>query len=89
MPKRALTAVKCLWTHLPILVGPSVLQNGQVSWLMIIAPCAFPSEDSGIVQAAPIHSGGTAPDFHRTSLFMARARQHGFCQPIFLLTNCI
>ncbi|GGA33761.1 hypothetical protein GCM10007416_03140 [Kroppenstedtia guangzhouensis] len=36
---------------------------------MFITSRAFPSFDSGVLQEAPIHSGGTAPDLHRSSLF--------------------
>jgi len=38
------------------------------------------------MEGAPIHSGGTAPDFHRTSLFMIYGA--AINQPIFSVWDC-
>jgi len=41
----------------------------QVSWLVFIAPPAFPGWFVPVaVESTPTHSGGTAPDLHRLPL---------------------
>jgi len=63
-------SVPC-FPHIPILVGKSVIASRQVSWLGFIAPCTFPSRQTGetvAVAGRSRYSGGTASDFHRTSL---------------------
>lgn len=58
--------------HHPIRVGRLCMVSWQVSWLGIIVlyvlPIPYKQRNSGSSQRTPPYSGGTAPEFHRTSL---------------------
>lgn len=49
--------------------SPDCYLARQVSWLRFIAALCLPGSPVAFFKAASRYSGGSAPDFHRTSLF--------------------